>query len=121
MTMQIATIILPLYDNDGVSTEQIRSFCDIKLLKAFGGFTMDHADGAWINSDGKVIYEPVCKYEIAADWSVYLNRKILYQIAKAFCIDARQECVFVGFPDNVIFVDAKVGSLLDPSKVDTED
>lgn len=98
-------IILPFNDNEGKPLYAERQETEDRLMSAFGGFTKTAGQGAWQDPKTLKVYrEPVLIYSIAAEWS-QPQAETLRQIARRFCLNARQECVFVSIAGQVEFIE----------------
>jgi hypothetical protein len=104
--MRLATITLPIADNDGNPLNDVHAALQLDLIAQFGGFTAIDARGGWRDkSTGKVYAEPVTQYQIECEDS---DAGKLCDIAKFFGRMANQICMFVMMPTgNVGFIDTE--------------
>lgn len=95
--MRIATITLPIADNNGNALNDVHAALQLDLIAQFGGFTAIDARGGWRDeSTGKVFAEPVTQYQIAAKDS---DSDKIRSIAQFFGRMAEQICMFVTLPN----------------------
>lgn len=97
-------IILPIHGNDMHPLDaQLATVEDI-LLQQFGGYNCTVGKGAWRNDKGKVYYDMVQVYSVAADWSLPHNSLALRQIARYASVLMEQESVYMCLDGQVEFV-----------------
>lgn len=102
---KIATLTLPLCDNDGQRLMQVHQLVRNELLDAFGGYTQSLVTGAWKDADGTVYTDDSLKYEIAMSAGAG-DGKQLVKIAGMACLAGKQKCVMVQLAaGNVVFVE----------------
>lgn len=100
-----ARLICPILDNDGNPVGEALQSVETALGEAFGGFTYFVGDGVWYNPAGKRFADGVNIYDVAID-DTPNSRHRLRQIALQFLKDAKQQAVYLRWPDGeVIFVD----------------
>jgi Protein of unknown function (DUF3574) len=100
--MRIASINLPIADNDGNPLAAESDMLRNAILEAFGGFTESSAIGAWRDPESGIVYrEPVNVWHVAMDDSA-TNRAKLESIAASIAQAARQVCVFVTHADGTV-------------------
>lgn len=99
--MRLASIILPVLDNDGKPLSETHAYLERELLSRFGGFTTSTVNGAWLGDDGTEYRDWSRKYEVAM-YDTFGNRLMLEELAYALVIRARQEAIMVVMPDGTI-------------------
>jgi hypothetical protein len=92
--LKIAFIILPLRDNQGITTRDAHAALRTAVLDNYGGYTQTLVTGVWRNEDGVVFHDDSLKYEIAMDTGAGAGTKLV-EIAAQACRDADQQCVMV--------------------------
>lgn len=106
MPYHMAHMMLPVADNEGVSTHVAFGVAQAAMLDAFGGYTeslIHH--GVWRDPASGVTYsDNVIRFDIAADWDADGNADKLRGIASVAASDMGQECVFMCLPTGVEFV-----------------
>jgi hypothetical protein len=108
-TRRMATITLPLRDNEGKQLSLAHQHLRTAVLDAFGGYSQSLITGAWKDDDGKVYLEDGLKYEIAMSTDAGDGKKLV-SIATSACIQAKQICVMVQLASGVVhFIDQKGG------------
>lgn len=85
---------LPLEDNNGLQLDNVHTELQESLASTYGGFTMHHARGVWMN-EGKLYNESVAVYTIAMTVSEYFDFK---RLALKTGEKARQEAVYMVDP-----------------------
>jgi hypothetical protein len=103
--MQISTITLPRTSNLGDQLSVAHAFIRSDLLKHFGGYSEVDVRGAWRDPESGIVYiDKSVRYEIAGAWS-QTNRSRLMSLVHQLLAITDQECIMVGWPDGVEFVD----------------
>lgn len=92
-----ARINLPVVDNTGKLVDTVRDQLARALAESFGGFTLTHGRGGWINADGRLFDKPVYVFDVAADDSEDSEMK-LAAIANWLKHAARQDAIYVRYP-----------------------
>ena len=64
--MIVATLILPVDDNDGASLQELHKAVEGFLLARFGGFSASLITGKWADAAGTVYEDVSIRYEV---WS----------------------------------------------------
>lgn len=74
-----------------------------ELAQRFGGYTMTTGQGGWVSPTGELVEEPVAIYDVAIrDGAV--ERDDLWQLAHVYRGKAKQEAVYLRFPDGRVFL-----------------
>ena len=89
--MRIASIFLPVNDNNGVSLATQHTALQAWLCDTFGGFTAIPAKGGYRFNDDRVIVEDVTRYDVAVSGTAGDNT--LHAAARYLCSECSQECV----------------------------
>lgn len=93
--MRIASVIIPLFCNAGISLADVHADFRRDVCEAFGGFTAVDVTGAWRDESSGVIFEDSSvRYDIAADWNS-AQTGLLHDIAESYCDKARQLSLYV--------------------------
>jgi hypothetical protein len=92
--MKLASLILPVRDNDGADQTDTHFALRATLVDTFGGYTVASATGAWRDDTGRVHHDESCVYSIAMD-ATPDNRVKLESIARFYGHMAGQICVMV--------------------------
>lgn len=93
--MRIASVTLPVADNDGNSLADAHAALRSSLAEEFGGFTAINATGGWCDpSTGKVYVESVIRYDVAMEDSA-VNRAKLADMATFYGHMARQIAMMI--------------------------
>ncbi len=100
-TRRIATLTLPLRDNDGKQLKQQHELVRASILDRFGGYTQSLVTGAWKGDDGTVYQDDNLKYEIAMTTGK-ADGEALVRIAGMACLSCRQICVMVVLASGVV-------------------
>ena len=101
--MREAIIICPKLGNKGEDISQAHDTLREALLKHFGGFRYRDACGVWRSPDTGVLYEEECREYVVACVDSLANVRILETIARQFRIQAKQECVYLRWPDGSVW------------------
>jgi hypothetical protein len=94
--MREAKLILPVYDNRGISLVNVHEALHAKLAHHFKGYTATTADGGWKGGS-----EPVIVYTIAMR-NTSRNNERLYDIAEWLVEQAQQDAIYVKHPDGTV-------------------
>lgn len=86
--------------------EEARLALEHALLAAFGGFTRCETFGAWRDDTGRDHIERGFAYAVACEPTAATENK-LRRIAQAYCVAAKQLCVYLRLPNgSVEFVES---------------
>lgn len=103
--MKLATIILPLIDNEGSDLFAVHQGLKHELLREYGGYTGVETIGGWAGKNGTVEGEKAIKYEVAMERADVCKFR---ELAAATCRFAKQEAVMIVTPNGEVeFVHAK--------------
>src|SRR6476646_2846574 len=110
--MKIASIILPLIDNNGDDLFREHQSLKHALLATWGGYTSYETIGGWKGANGMVEGEKAIRYDVAMDRAdVCAFREMAIEV----CRNAAQEAVMIVTPNgDVEFVHAKNEQLTTP-------
>lgn len=69
---RIATITLPILDNNKHSTELAHKYLTIKLLELWGGYSVAHSTGFWRDPATGIVYEDFNRvYSVAMETDLF--------------------------------------------------
>lgn len=107
--MRMATLTLPMFDNDGAAIPAVHSAVQDKLLASFGGYSKSTVEGAWRDPEtGRVYTDHNALYSIAMDDTAD-NRLSLRNVAIQAGIAAAQLAMMVTMPDGEVeFIDTSM-------------
>lgn len=93
----LARIILPKFDNDGVSLEAENKTVLVGIASDFGGFTLTEGRGAWVDN-GKLYYDESLIVDIAynGDNPTEFVQNVR-DVAEEVKTSHRQQAVYVHF------------------------
>src|SRR6266478_3676925 len=98
--MREARIVLP-YDTMNAFLNNANAWLEEQLIDAFGGFTCTHGYGAWRDDGGTVSSEHINIYDVAVP-SGQRSLSTLARLAWTVCNIARQDCVYLRYPDGEV-------------------
>jgi hypothetical protein len=106
--MRMATLIMPLFDNDGHAIPQVHDAIADKLLNTFGGYSKVKIEGSWRDPQtGRIFSDRNVEYRIAMD-DTPSNRGALARIAEATGRAASQLEVLITQPNgDVEFINTR--------------
>lgn len=102
--MTEARLILPVNGNGGEPLEPLLKNIRAAILRHFGGYTRQQAEGAWRSPSGRVYAEPVEVYTIAGDWTQYINLSNLTEVAEIAARMLDQEAIYLSVNGEVHFI-----------------
>lgn len=101
MSIKIAKIIVPQYDNDGSSLQELVNETANRLCEQFGGATVISAIGHWKSGNGHHHREPVYIIESAAPVTE-ATQHLLRELVRPLLEATDQEAVFVQYADQEV-------------------
>lgn len=96
--MREARIILPNCMPDCVNANR---WLETEIVRCFGGCTRSFGFGSWVDDEGCVISEPISIYDIAVP-DIQASRSALFRMAWTVADMAKQDCVYLRFPDGEV-------------------
>ena len=96
-TLNTASIIIPLKDNDGSDNSQVIERTIRTLCETHDGATAWEAKGYWVNPKGKLFKDDVTVIQSAMTKQEG-NREALRELARDILSDTDQEAVYVSHP-----------------------
>ena len=109
--MKLASIILPIADNEGEALFYEHEQLKHDLLKRWHGFTAVDVRGAWQGPDDQVMADASVRYDIAMPLADVVH---LRDLASDLAIRCRQECIMIVTPNgDVCFVKSSVENKVD--------
>ena len=97
--MKIASIILPLLDNDGRDLFMLHQQLKHDLLTRWGGYTSYETIGGWRGATGMIEGEKAIKYEVAMPLGDVVT---LREMAARYAFLAGQEAVMIVTPQGEV-------------------
>ena len=100
---QEALIICPMADNTGKLMSNVYRGARDALITAFGGVTIDYAEGYWHGDDKKLYMENVARLNVACDDNA-ATRDSLEAIADQIGYKLKQHAVYIQYPNGEVSI-----------------